>query len=109
MVENFLAGGAAINVLARANGATVHIVDVGVAAVLTGRPYLLHHKVRHGSRNMLREPAMTDAELTAALTAGAALGDAAAAQGVDLLAIGEMASATPPRPAPSPPHSPAAP
>ncbi len=36
MVENFLAGGAAINVLARANGATVHVVDVGVDADLSG-------------------------------------------------------------------------
>ena len=34
MVENFLAGGAAINVLARAHGAAVHIVDVGVDADL---------------------------------------------------------------------------
>jgi nicotinate-nucleotide--dimethylbenzimidazole phosphoribosyltransferase len=90
MVENFLAGGAAINVLARAHGATVHVVDVGVDADLSGHATLLHHKVRRGSRNMLREAAMSEAELAAALAAGAALGDAAAAKGVALLAIGEM-------------------
>jgi nicotinate-nucleotide--dimethylbenzimidazole phosphoribosyltransferase len=90
MVENFVAGGAAINVLARANGAAVHIVDVGVDADLSGRANLLHHKVRRGSRNMLREAAMSDAELAAALGAGAALGDAAAAEDIALLAIGEM-------------------
>jgi nicotinate-nucleotide--dimethylbenzimidazole phosphoribosyltransferase len=90
MVENFLAGGAAINVLARSNGASVHIVDVGVDADLSGRVSLLHHKVRRGSRNMLGEPAMSHTELAAALAVGASLGDSAAAEGVELLAIGEM-------------------
>jgi nicotinate-nucleotide--dimethylbenzimidazole phosphoribosyltransferase len=90
MVENFLSGGAAINVLARANGAVVHIVDVGVDADLSGRSHLLQHKVRRGSRNMLREAAMSDAEVAAALGVGAALGDAAATEDVALLAVGEM-------------------
>jgi nicotinate-nucleotide--dimethylbenzimidazole phosphoribosyltransferase len=90
MVENFLAGGAAINVLARSNGASVHVVDVGVDADLSGRVSLLHRKVRRGSRNMLDEPAMSHTELAAALSVGASLGDAAAAEGVALLAVGEM-------------------
>jgi nicotinate-nucleotide--dimethylbenzimidazole phosphoribosyltransferase len=90
MVENFLAGGAAINVLARLNGATVHVVDVGVNADLSGHANLLHHKVRRGSRNMLREAAMSEPEVTVALAAGATLADTAAAAGVELLAIGEM-------------------
>jgi nicotinate-nucleotide--dimethylbenzimidazole phosphoribosyltransferase len=90
MVENFLAGGAAINVLARAHGAAVHIVDVGVDADLNEHARLLHRKIRRGSRNMLRESAMSDTEVAAALAAGASLGDSAAAEGVALLAIGEM-------------------
>ena len=90
MVENFLAGDAAINVLARANGAAVHIVDVGVDADLSERAHLLHYKIRRGSRNMLREAAMSDAEVAAALAAGAALGDVAATEDVALLAVGEM-------------------
>jgi nicotinate-nucleotide--dimethylbenzimidazole phosphoribosyltransferase len=90
MVENFLAGGAAINVLARLHGAAVHVVDVGVDGDLSHHAALLHHKVRRGSRNMLHEAAMSEAELAAALAAGAALGDAAAAEGVGLLAVGEM-------------------
>ncbi len=36
MVANFLHGGAAINVLARAAGARVVVVDVGVAALIAG-------------------------------------------------------------------------
>jgi nicotinate-nucleotide--dimethylbenzimidazole phosphoribosyltransferase len=90
MVENFLSGGAAVNVLARTNGAAVHVVDVGVDADLSGHAHLLHYKIRRGSRNMLREAAMSDAEVAAALAAGAALGDVAATEDVALLAVGEM-------------------
>ena len=90
MVLNFLRGGAAINVLARAVGAAVTVVDVGVDGDLSDAPDLVQRKVRRGSRNLLREPAMTDAELTSALENGLALGRAAAASGVDLLAVGEM-------------------
>src|ERR1700743_1432060 len=53
MVLNFLAGGAAINVLARVNQVEVHVVDVGVDADLGGHPALIQCKVRRGSRNML--------------------------------------------------------
>ena len=105
MVENFLAGGAAVNVLARAHGATVHVVDVGVDADLHGRANLLHHKVRRGSRNMLREgAAKVSDELAAAIAVGAALADDAASRGMELLAIGEMGMATRPLQARSPRH-----
>ena len=90
MVLNFLSGGAAINVLARLNKVDVHVVDVGVDGDLRGHAGLLQHKVRQGSRNMLREPAMTEDELEAALAAGLALAEEAFAQGIDLLAVGEM-------------------
>ena len=54
--RNFLSGGAAVNVLARANGAAVHVVDIGVDADLSGRATSsASAKARRGSRNMLRE------------------------------------------------------
>jgi nicotinate-nucleotide--dimethylbenzimidazole phosphoribosyltransferase len=90
MVLNFLAGGAAVNVLARLHQAAVHVVDVGVDADMSGHAGLLQHKVRRGSRNMLHEPAMSEEEIAAALSAGNTLAENAFAQGVDLLAIGEM-------------------
>jgi nicotinate-nucleotide--dimethylbenzimidazole phosphoribosyltransferase len=90
MVLNFLSGGAAINVLARLNQVALHVVDVGVNADLSGHARLLQHKVRRGSRNMLREPAMSEEELAAGLAAGLALAEEAFAQGIDLLAVGEM-------------------
>ena len=90
MVLNFLAGGAAINVLARLHGVDLHVVDMGVDAELDAAPGLLHRKVARGTANMLHGPAMTDEQLTQALLAGAALGREAAAHGFTLLAVGEM-------------------
>jgi nicotinate-nucleotide--dimethylbenzimidazole phosphoribosyltransferase len=90
MVLNFLSGGAAINVLARLNGVEVNVVDVGVDGDLDGHAGLLQHKVRRGSRNMLREPAMSEEELAAALSVGLTLAEAAFAKGHNLIAVGEM-------------------
>jgi nicotinate-nucleotide--dimethylbenzimidazole phosphoribosyltransferase len=90
MVLNFLAGGAAINVLARLNQVEVNVVDVGVDADLSGHAGLIQRKVRRGSRNMLREAAMSGPELEAALAVGHALAEAAYAQSRNLIAVGEM-------------------
>jgi nicotinate-nucleotide--dimethylbenzimidazole phosphoribosyltransferase len=90
MVLNFLGQGAAINVLAGLHGAALHVVDVGVDADLEDAPGLLHHKVRRGTRNMLKEPAMSEEEVALALAVGSKLGEEAAKAGCNLLAIGEM-------------------
>ena len=90
MVLNFLSNGAAINVLAKVQRADLLVVDVGVDAEFPGAPGLVHRKVRRGTRNMLREPAMTQEELSAALQAGLDLADDARRGGRDLVAIGEM-------------------
>jgi nicotinate-nucleotide--dimethylbenzimidazole phosphoribosyltransferase len=94
MVRNFLAGGAAINVLARLHNADLTVVDVGVdadfEAEFKNAPALDRAKVRRGSRNMHREPAMTDDELTAALDVGTRLADEARKKRLHLLAVGEM-------------------
>lgn len=89
MVLNFLRGGAAINVLARAAGADVHVVDVGVNATID-HPTLISRKVRRGSRNFRHEPALTQQELETALDIGRALAEQAHTDGVQLVAIGEM-------------------
>ena len=90
MVLNFLAGGAAINVLARLNQVEVNVVDVGIDGDLSGHAGLLQHKVRRGSRNMFREAAMSEEEVSAALAVGLTLAEAAFARGHNLLAVGEM-------------------
>jgi nicotinate-nucleotide--dimethylbenzimidazole phosphoribosyltransferase len=90
MVLNFLAEGAAINVLARKHGAALHVVDVGVDASFDSISGLLHHKVRHGTRNMLREAAMSEEEVEKALSIGYQLGSEAARAGHTMIAVGEM-------------------
>ena len=91
MVMNFLHGGAAINVLARQAGASVTIVDIGVAADFDpSLPRLLHRKVARGTRNMAKGPAMTRAEAEKALACGIDVLAQVAAKGLDLVATGDM-------------------
>jgi nicotinate-nucleotide--dimethylbenzimidazole phosphoribosyltransferase len=90
MVLNFLSEGAAINVLARQHHALLHVVDVGVDWDFGAIPGLLHRKVRGGTRNMVREAAMSKEEVEKALSIGYQLGDEAAAAGHTMIAIGEM-------------------
>ncbi|WP_293780807.1 nicotinate-nucleotide--dimethylbenzimidazole phosphoribosyltransferase [uncultured Oxalicibacterium sp.] len=73
MVENFLAGGAAINVFARQNACALHIVDAGVNHVFGERAGLLDRKVAAGTRNFAQEPAMTMTECEQAMQHGAEL------------------------------------
>lgn len=90
MVANFLAGGAAINVLARAAGARVLVVDVGVNGDLASHPDLVRRNVARGTRNLAREAAMTRDEALAAIAVGIEVVAELVAGGTDLLAIGEM-------------------
>lgn len=90
MVLNFLAGGAAINVLARRAGARVVVVDVGVAAEMAPRDGLLLRKVAPGTRNLATQPAMTREEAVKAIQVGVDVVRAEAEKGLDLVATGEM-------------------
>jgi nicotinate-nucleotide--dimethylbenzimidazole phosphoribosyltransferase len=90
MVLNFLAQGAAINALAKLHHVEMNVVDVGVNAHFDVVDGLLNCKVREGTRNMLHEAAMSDAELTQALEVGSVLAAEARAKGQSLLAVGEM-------------------
>ena len=90
MVGNFCAGGAAINVIARQVGAEVVVVDVGVDGDLDPAPNLLRRKVRHGTANMVEQPAMTRSEAQAALDVGAEVGRELVASGARCLITGDM-------------------
>lgn len=89
MVANFLAGGAGVNVLARHAGAAVRVVDVGVAAPVAGEG-LIDRKVRPGTANMARGPAMSEAEALAAIGVGMETAGEAIAEGAQILGTGEM-------------------
>ena len=90
MVLNFLAGGAAINVLARHAGAHVVVLDAGVAADLPAHPSLLARKVRRGTGNIAVEPAMTRDEALSAVEAGISAAWSLADEGVEALCVGDM-------------------
>jgi nicotinate-nucleotide--dimethylbenzimidazole phosphoribosyltransferase len=90
MVANFARGGAAINVLARAIGARLTVVDVGVAAPLDALAGVAHAKVRPGTADLVASPAMTRAEAERALAVGAERAAADSAAGATLLIAGDM-------------------
>ena len=73
MVANFLAGGAAANVFARANGVEIAVVDAGVAGDPLDAPGLVSRRIAPGTRNLAIEPAMTREQYETALRAGAEL------------------------------------
>jgi nicotinate-nucleotide--dimethylbenzimidazole phosphoribosyltransferase len=90
MVRNFLSGGAAINVLAKLHNAELTVIDVGVDADFEDALGLERAKIRHGSRNMRREPALSREELAAAIEVGIRLASRASRKGQHLVAVGEM-------------------
>lgn len=93
MVANFVAGGAAINVLSEAAGAHVLVVDMGVAADLSDlveRGKILSYKVGNGTRNMTQGPAMTRDQAEKALEVGIEIAGKLVEEGVELLATGDM-------------------
>lgn len=90
MVLNFLAGGAAVNVLARQAGARVIVVDAGVAGDLPDHPALLRRARMRGTRDISIGPAMDRATALAVLLDGAALAAEEAANGAGMIGIGDM-------------------
>ena len=90
MVENFLRGGAGINVLAKQAGARIIFVDMGVAAKLKTHPQLIDRKVGPGTANMCRGPAMTEAQALQALEAGIEIINGEVIKGLDIVGTGDM-------------------
>lgn len=84
MVANFLAGGAAVSVLARQHGMALHVVDCGVARELAqpalpaeqppeAAPRLWLRRIAPGTHDCTQGPAMTADMCAAALRTGAEL------------------------------------
>ena len=90
MVENFLAGGAAINVFARHNGLSIQVIDCGVAHDFGVRDGLVDAKQGPGTANYVVEPAMSAEACAAALARGRALAHELADAGCNVVGFGEM-------------------
>ncbi len=95
MVANFLAGGAAVNVLAAQVGAGVRVVDMAVDAVYADLGIdvpaeVTRWKVRRASGSIDRADALTQDEASAAFEAGRSIADEEVDAGADLLIPGDM-------------------
>jgi nicotinate-nucleotide--dimethylbenzimidazole phosphoribosyltransferase len=116
MVGNFLAGGAVVNAFARQIGASVTVVDVGVAtplpelgpptrptgapaqrtdppggpAPLAGRPGLIAARVRAGTRDMVAQSALTREETVTAIEVGLRVAGDLIDAGAKVLLTGDM-------------------
>lgn len=71
MCRTIAAGDAAISTIARAVDARVTLVNVGVATDVPAHPAIVDRRVRAGTRDFTRCPALTRSEATAALLEGA--------------------------------------
>lgn len=90
MALNFARGGAAVNVLARQVRADAVVVDVGVNAEFDADSGILDRKVARGTANLAQGPAMTREQAEQGLDVGISCALEAAADGVTLIAGGEM-------------------
>ncbi len=90
MVQNFLRGGAAINVLARHAGAEVIVVDAGVAVELEPTTGLISVKLAKGTVNIARGPAMQRENAIRIVEEGIALAQQEVAKEADIIGTGDM-------------------
>lgn len=90
MVLNFLAGGAAINVLSRMIGARVIIVDMGVRGGLPAIDGITCKMIDFGTKDMSTGPAMTREQAMDCLVAGTEIVEQEIKAGLDILGTGDM-------------------
>ena len=91
MVLNFLRGGAAINVIGQHVGADVFVVDVGVKKDFDVKSErFFPRKINYGTKNFLKEPAMTENEAKKSIEIGKEMADFAKQNNADLVISGDM-------------------
>jgi|SRR5271163_50523 nicotinate-nucleotide--dimethylbenzimidazole phosphoribosyltransferase len=92
MLRNIAGGGAAISILARRSGYELRVIDVGVETDTTANPFpgVTYRRIGPGTRNFLKDTAMTRDETQRAIEIGIEVAHDFAAGGVTLIGIGEM-------------------
>ncbi len=90
MVKNFLRGKAAVNVLAKNTGASVTIVDIGVASDLSPNPRLISRKIGYGTHNMARKSAMSYEQAVKSIETGIGIVKMEVEKGADIIGTGDM-------------------
>lgn len=90
MVQNFLNGGAAINIFTRQHNIALHIIDSGVNADFSDAPLLIQAKIAYGTQSFLAMPAMTQRLCLTAIHKGAEIAENFIQQGSNVIGLGEM-------------------
>ena len=90
MVQNFLAGGAAINVFSKQAGIKVQVIDAGVNHVFSQPHGPRNFKIGMGTANYVLESAMSVEQCARAMLCGAQLVRECAAEGSNVIGFGEM-------------------
>jgi nicotinate-nucleotide--dimethylbenzimidazole phosphoribosyltransferase len=89
MLATIAAGGAAVSVLSRQAGARLVVLDVGVRGA-SSHPGVVDRRIRSGTANAARGPAMSRAEAERALAIGIRLAAELVSHGIGLVALGDM-------------------
>ncbi|NLA29949.1 MAG: nicotinate-nucleotide--dimethylbenzimidazole phosphoribosyltransferase [Propionibacterium sp.] len=90
MLINMCYGGASINALAPETGTAIWPVDIGIANTVPDAPGLRRLRVRNGTADFTKQPAMSVAEAQQAIEVGITLANEAIADGADVLLTGEV-------------------
>ena len=90
MVNNFLEGGAAINVFCRQHDIALKIVDAGVNYDFPSNQAIIDCKISRGTASFINGPAMSVAELNLCLEKGAEVMRSIYNSGCNTIGFGEM-------------------
>mgnify|MGYP000226266792 CR=1 FL=1 len=90
MVKNFAAEGAAITVIASSLSANFGVINLGTVNELPILPKVQDQRIAAGTQNFCQQEAMTEAQLSAALSAGQEVVVDAIAHNIQLFIGGEM-------------------
>ncbi len=90
MVQNFLDGGAAVNVLSRSHGFDVRVVDVGVVSDIPADPALVSARLGPGTDDLSQGPAMSREQTLHGIEIGIEQAGLAVDAGAEAIVAGEM-------------------
>ncbi|MBA7700392.1 Nicotinate-nucleotide--dimethylbenzimidazole phosphoribosyltransferase [subsurface metagenome] len=90
MVYNFLRGGAAINVFCKQNGIKIKVVDAGVKHTFESHSDLITLKVKEGTNNFTKGPAMSIEQMNECLKNGDRIVNNVHQTGCNIIGFGEM-------------------
>lgn len=90
MVQNFLNGGAAVNVLTRQMGVRLRVVDAGVAGILPKHELLMGEKINYGTGDFTNGAAMSAGHTDKAIQMGLNVVNAVMDEGANIVLTGEI-------------------